>query len=287
MFSFAVAFIFSFFCGVIIYDTTHVHSTTYKIKKLKKYGLKKNIKICLLSDLHGVNFTSGKYSNDVVVEKIEKANPDIIIMAGDIANAKFQFSDSNALDLVRRLSRKYPVYYGIGNHEARLMWSPERFNVPYSRLISSLKKNGAKVLDNASCYLEEYGIKITGLTLSEEYYKKITKKKTDDSSLLEFIPANNINDGYEVLIAHNPEYFKDYVKRGSNLILSGHLHGGIMRLPLKFGAISPRFALFPRYAGGLYKAGKTRMIVSRGLGQHTIPVRVFNTAELVFIELNK
>ena len=147
-----------------------------------------------------------------------------------------------------------------------------------------LKKNGAIVLDNESLYLEDYGVTLTGLNLSEDYYRKGFIKKTNDNSFSEFI--DDKKPGYEILIAHNPEYFMDYVKRGSNLVFSGHLHGGIMRLPFHFGAVSPRYVLFPRFAYGLYRKKRTNMIVSGGLGQHTIPVRVFNTAELVYVELD-
>lgn len=276
MFNFLISFLFSFILGVIKYDTTHIQSTLYRIKDKK---VKKKLKICVLSDLHGV-----RYEEDRLYKSIVAGRPDIIIMAGDMANAKFRFSDSSAIDLVRRLANKFPVYYGIGNHEARLKWSPEKFKVKYSRLMSSLRKNGATVLDNESVFLADYGITITGLNLSEEYYGKIFKKETNDLSLSEFIADKS--KGFEILIAHNPEYFEDYVRRESDLILSGHLHGGIMRLPFNYGAISPRYALFPKYAYGLYRKKNSRMVVSRGLGQHTIPVRIFNTAEVVFIEIN-
>lgn len=233
----------------------------------------------MLSDLHG-----GDFDGDLLFNKIVAGKPDVVIMAGDMANAKFEFSDGSIIRLLRKLKGKIPVYYGIGNHEARLKWSPEKFGVSYKKYLSSVSKNGAVVLDNESLFLDEYGVSLTGLTLTEDYYRKFTKKKTDEEAIKDFVGEK---PNFEILIAHNPEYFEEYSKRGSELILSGHLHGGIMRLPNKLGAISPRFSLFPAYSGGMYKRRKSRMIVSRGLGQHTIPVRVFNTCELVFIDLLK
>lgn len=272
-----ISFMFSFLTGVILYDTKHIHTTVYH---LKANNIKKSLRICMLADLHGVSFRG-----DYLYKRVVKENPDIIIMAGDMCNAKFSFSDESAIRLVRKLSRKYPVYYGLGNHESRLEWSPELFDVSYKNVIRSLKIAGARVLNNRTVFLKEYGINVTGLTLSEDYYKKIFKKHTNKKSIKGFIGEKK--DGFEILIAHNPEYFKDYVRRGSDLILSGHLHGGIMRLPFSYGAISPRFTPLPRYAGGLYKSKSSKMIVSRGLGQHTLPVRVFNTAELVVIDIEK
>lgn len=276
MVKFIISFLATFLAGVIRYDTTHIQITDYKIKSNK---INRKLKICVLSDLHNVLF-----ERDLVYRKVNSLKPDLIIMAGDMANSKFRFSDAKAIDLLRRLAKDYPVYYGIGNHEARLLWSPDRFNVTYKRLISTLKKNGATVLDNESIYISEFGVRITGLNLPEDYYKKFFKKDTDENSLTSLIGEKK--DDYEILIAHNPEYFDDYVKRGSELVFSGHLHGGIMRLPLNLGAVSPRYRLLPRFAWGMFKKRRTRMIVSRGLGQHTIPVRVFNTSEIVMVTIN-
>ena len=80
-------------------------------------------------------------------------------------------------------------------------------------------------------------------------------------------------------------YFPAYAEWGADLVLSGHVHGGIMRLPLLGGVISPTLRLFPRYDGGLFQEGGSTMILGRGLGSHTIPIRIFNPGELVVVEL--
>lgn len=92
-------------------------------------------------------------------------------------------------------------------------------------------------------------------------------------------------DCFELLIAHNPDYFDNYAKWGADLTVSGHVHGGIMRLPVLGGVISPMLRLFPKYDGGLFEKDGRQMILSRGLGMHTIPVRIFNPGELVVIHL--
>lgn len=92
---------------------------------------------------------------------------------------------------------------------------------------------------------------------------------------------------YTILVAHNPEYFDDYAEWGANLVLSGHIHGGMVRLPYLGGVISPKVRLFPEYDAGLFEKNGSYMILSRGLGMHTIPVRINNRAELVEVHLKR
>ena len=90
---------------------------------------------------------------------------------------------------------------------------------------------------------------------------------------------------YNILIGHNPDLLPSYSKWGADLVLSGHVHGGMIATPRGRGLISPRFVLFPRYYRGLYEMGKTKMILSGGLGNHSVHVRLFNRAELLVIRL--
>jgi hypothetical protein len=92
-------------------------------------------------------------------------------------------------------------------------------------------------------------------------------------------------DACRLLIAHNPDYFEQYAAWGADVVVSGHVHGGIMRLPFFGGVVSPRLTLFPRYDGGRFEKGHTVMILSRGLGTHTLPLRIFNPGELVVMQL--
>jgi predicted MPP superfamily phosphohydrolase len=92
-------------------------------------------------------------------------------------------------------------------------------------------------------------------------------------------------ENFQILIAHNPIYFKNYAEWGADLVVSGHVHGGIVRLPLIGGVISPAIALFPRYDGGKYEQNGSTMVLSRGLGTHTIHVRVFNPGEVCVIRV--
>ena len=92
-------------------------------------------------------------------------------------------------------------------------------------------------------------------------------------------------DKFSILLAHNPEYFKSYAKWGADLTVSGHIHGGIMRLPLIGGVISPSLRLFPKYDSGEFEENGKKMILSRGMGLHHIKLRFFNRPEISVIKI--
>ena len=116
------------------------------------------------------------------------------------------------------------------------------------------------------------------------FYKK-KGRVSMDASYLQMHLGNKDKYSYRVLVGHNPEFFEAYSEWGADLVVSGHLHGGFMRLPFGRGLASPRYKLFPKYAGGCYHKNKTNLVVSRGLGMHTLPLRIFNPGELVVIDL--
>ncbi len=93
-------------------------------------------------------------------------------------------------------------------------------------------------------------------------------------------------DCFNILLAHNPEYFKEYQEWGADLVMSGHVHGGIARLPLLGGVIAPSLQLFPAYDAGLFQRGKSHMVLTRGLGTHHIRLRFFNIPEISVINLS-
>ena len=90
---------------------------------------------------------------------------------------------------------------------------------------------------------------------------------------------------FSILLAHNPEYFKEYADWDPDLALSGHVHGGVVRLPFLGGVIAPSLRIFPHYDAGLFEEYGHKMILGRGLGMHTLPIRIFNPGELIRIEL--
>ena len=123
------------------------------------------------------------------------------------------------------------------------------------------------------------------ITKCRKYFKKFNDYVLETEEITEALGVCEESDAFQILLAHNPVYFKQYAAWGADLTLSGHLHGGIIRLPLIGGVITPQAKLFPRYHAGKYQIGKKTLIVSRGLGTHTIPIRFNNKPELSVIHL--
>ena len=258
------------------------HVVEYKIKDSK---IKKNLKIVFLSDLH--NNQHGK-ENYKLFDEIDAISPDYIMFGGDMITAYMEkWADySDTIKFIAKLKNRYPVIYGMGNHEERLRREPEKFPYKaYEELSNTLEKIGTPILVNEKVKLSEYGIDVYGLDLDHAYYRKVKTRHVPDGYLLNTLGKVD-EDKFNILIAHNPEHFPDYASWGADLVLSGHVHGGIIRLPFVGGVISPAMKLFPKYDGGLFDEFGSKMILSRGIGTHTIPIRVNNKAEVVVIELS-
>lgn len=275
-----IAALFIFFVVIMIIDC---HRFVIKEYTLKSSKLKKDKKFVLLSDLHNKSF--GK-ENEKLFASIKKQCPDGILIAGDMYTATKGEDNEKMADFVCRLAKQYPVYYGIGNHEQKTKLFPEEFGAVYESYKERLQAAGVTFLVNEKVFLPDCGIEVYGIEIEREYYRKF-KKKEMDSTYVTSLLGNTEEEKFHLLIAHNPDYFEDYADWGADLTVSGHVHGGLMKLPFLGGVISPRLILFPKYDGGEFsKDGKT-MILSRGLGTHTLPIRIFNPGELVVLHLQK
>ena len=124
------------------------------------------------------------------------------------------------------------------------------------------------------------GLRIYGLELDHEFYRRFVIKRLPEKMLNELLGRAE-GERFNILIAHDPAHFPDYIKWKPDLILSGHVHGGLIRIPGIGGLISPTYTLFPRYDAGLYEKDGVRMIVSRGAGSHTINLRINNPPEIL------
>ena len=269
--------------AVIYHDTHNFKIYEYEVETDKVSG---SYTFVFLTDLH--NYVFGK-DNEKLIKAIDDIHPDAILSAGDMFTSHHRdgkFHPEMAYSLLKRLSKMYPLYLSNGNHEEKIKESKAIFGNAFDRYKESLKREGLIYLDNESADFKD-DIRVTGLCLPTTYFKKI-KKKEMETDLLDKKIGNltaSEKDKFQILIAHNPLYFDEYRKWGADLTVSGHVHGGIIRLPLLGGVISPSIALFPKYDGGKYvKDGKT-MILSRGLGTHTIHVRLFNPGEVSVIKV--
>ena len=270
------------FTGIIWHDMHHFAIRKYELNSVK---LKHDLRICLLSDLHGKDYGHG---NQALLAAIDQAGPELILVAGDMITfgQKDMRGYDNAVNFLAALSQKYPVYLGNGNHECKLEAYAENMGDYYSQYADRLEAAGVRILRNESVAVPDMNICITGLEMDPFYYRRVYKHKMTENYLADTI-GHASKDIFQILIAHNPMYFEEYAAWGAELTVSGHVHGGIVKLPFIGGVISPALILFPKYDGGRYDTlGKT-LILSRGLGTHSIPVRMFNPGEIVVIDLKK
>lgn len=242
------------------------------------------VKFVMLSDLHDTDVTHD--GNRRLLRSIESINPDFVILAGDMITSYMQpsYNSDVAFDFLRELANRFTVYYGVGNHEQRYKAEPERFEGKYDKLVEFVQKLGIHFLSDSYIDREEDKIRIYGFDIPIDNYRRAVKTYLPDGIINDRL-GNPDEDKYNILIAHNPDFFDDYAAFGPDLVLSGHLHGGIVAIPGIGGVISPQLRLFPKYDFGTFTKGNTTMIVSRGIGWHTIPVRIFNKAEIVSVTI--
>lgn len=190
--------------------------------------------------------------------------------------------------LLRRLAFRYPVYYGLGNHEDRMGREKEVYDTAYREWYSEMMRAGVTVLDNLSLTIRDGkdALTITGLNMDRCYYHKFKKCPMEPGYLDRTLGVAR-RDEYHILLAHSPSYFEEYAAWGADLTLSGHYHGGTVRLPFLGGLISPNFELFPRCSRGRYETDGKTMLVSGGLGTHSVNLRLGNMSELLVVRLKR
>ena len=262
--------------------------------KIKSYRLSvpeskgkpnKPIRIAMMGDLHGRRFGEG---NGKLIDAILSRYPDLIFCVGDMTTCKpgKETKVDTGLSLLKRLACDCPVYLVNGNHEFRTKIYPESYPDVYTKWTNGLKQCGVVLLEDESAKIECHGTTLTvyGLELPAKYYKKMSKEHILPEEIREHIGEAN-EETYNILLAHNPEYFVSYALWGADLTLSGHFHGGSVRLPFVGGVISPKLQLFPKYDYGLHEKYAKKMIVTSGLGSHSVALRINNPAEVVMIDL--
>lgn len=264
----------------IVRETRTFTVTHYEMESSK---LNKDMKVVVLSDLHNCSYGE---KNRKLLNAIEKERPDFILVAGDILVGKQSASTDVAERFINDVKKIAPVYYGNGNHEQRMKEQTEYYGTKYMDYKSAIAGEGITFLENETASIEwgERGVNITGLEIPLQYYKKLSRKTVELEEIENRIGKPD-DKKFQILIAHNPVYARQYAKWGADLILSGHLHGGIVRFPFFGGMISPQVDLFPKYSGGQYQVGDSRLVVSKGLGTHTINIRLFNEAEVVVLRI--
>lgn len=229
-------------------------------------------KIVHLSDLHSKNWGSK------LIDSIKSEQPDIIVITGDLIDSS-TVDLQVVLDLIYETMTIAPVYFVSGNHEAR--------NQHYKELEKAIIEQGVTVLNNESVLLQMEEDKISILGLEDPSFSVKSNWLNEEETLVDATLeklVENTND-YKILLSHRPDLFTTYADKNINVVFSGHAHGGQVRVPFIGGLIAPNQGLFPKYTSGVHQKDDTSMIISRGLGNSIIPLRVNNPAELVVVEL--
>ena len=229
------------------------------------------LRIVQISDLHGHEYGQ---DSEALLALVAQQAPEFIVVTGDLIDQESHLAMVPAL--ARGLAAIAPTYYVTGNHE----WAVG--GVP--RLKGILTECGVTVLSNQYVTLERNGdsLVLAGVDDPNGY----ADQKTPEELYGEI--QREAGDLCTILLAHRNDRFDQYAAAGYDLVISGHAHGGIVRLPFTDGLLGTDRKLFPTWTAGVYTLGDSTLFVSRGLGNNTVPIhgfRLFNRPDLAVLEL--
>lgn len=258
-----------------VWQNNHIVLSGYEYRNRRIPEEFNDYRIIQISDLHNKDF-KGR-----LVEKVRSNNPDIIVITGDLIDRR-NTNINVAMQLIQELESIAPIYYVSGNHE--------QLSGVYDQLVEQLEGSNVLVIDHQYVELERKGKKIgllgiadPAIGLGEGNYLRADSSQYIEKSIKEILTPKWTT--FNILLSHRPEYFKLYRDLDVDLVFSGHAHGGQIRLPFLGGLIAPHQGFLPKYTEGIYRDGRTSMVVSRGLGNSIFPLRVFNRPELIVVTL--
>lgn len=272
---FVILLILFFVILFVIYSNKKIDITKYIISDERIPDEFDGFRIVNVSDFHNRFF--GKDSS-YLLSAIKKSLPDIIVITGDIIDRR-NLNIERSVGFVSEAVKIAPIYYVTGNHEAAMD--------NFEHLIDGIVASGAEYMDNRvvcinrgnSC-IELMGIKDSALGVGLQE-SKLSEICFDD---LNSLSTNSVN--YKILLAHRPEFFDIYASN-ADMVFCGHAHGGQFRIPFIGGLFAPGQGLFPKLTSGRHTKSGTDMIISRGIGNSSFPVRINNHPELVVVELKR
>lgn len=264
------------------YEINHIKAVEYKLYS-KKLPEKTGVKIVFLCDLHCRSYGEG---NIELLRLVRAQDPDFILTGGDMITASKGNAqeDLKVMKLLRALAKIAPVYCAMGNHEEYLKCEKRRFGDRFEKIKEFLEREGILLLQNGHVDLKN-NISVYGLEISRKYYRRFSRKSPKSEHMEKYLGRPD-PERYNILLAHHPAFFDAYEAWKPDLVLSGHYHGGVLRLPLLGGVVSPDLRLFPAHCAGRFKKNETEHIVSAGCGSHSINIRLFNMPEVLAIELS-
>jgi len=254
-----------------LYENTQLDVSYYRVE-----GRLEGIRIAHVSDLHNAQIGP---RNKTLVEAIRKAKPDLIFLTGDMFDGRHP-NRANSIDFLEQIADLAPLYYVPGNHEAYVPQEYRLFRKQLKELQVHVLENRAETIPLKGQDIVINGIvdcRFFGNDLSEERMIAIVKDALTQLRLDSSKP--------NLLLSHRPERMAEYAAAELDYVFSGHAHGGQFRIGIPLFA--PGQGLFPKYAQGVIREQNTALIVSRGLGNSIIPLRLGNRPELVVVDLVK
>ena len=233
------------------------------------------MRIALITDLHSCSY--GGKDMSVLLDAVYIENPDVVLFGGDIIDD--ELPEENAVTVMTALAKKYPCYYVSGNHE--------EYTERLDEIKETVRSCGVKVLDGIHTKMAISAVSGTPDIYGFDDTLVYEDFEEQNAHIGEVVDNYHFKESYNILLIHRPEFIESYAEHGFDLVLCGHAHGGLWRIPgVLNGLYAPGEGLFPKYAGGFYEVGETKMIVSRGLGKESTRIpRIFNRPELVIIDI--
>lgn len=248
----------------------------------------RSLRLAFLSDVHGYFRFEGAMER--LLEAIDREAPELVLLGGDLitlrkaVKSESEEDIADALAFTGRLAEKYPVIYAYGNHERRFA---ELMPSAFSLFRSALLAQGVQMPDNEALVMGD--VAVYGADPEMLFYRKLIPFAGQKTEMPEkyLIGKLGLPDRKKlnILLIHTPLYLKEAAAWGADLVLSGHFHGGTVRLPDGRGLMSPQFQFFCRECSGVHREGDTVMIVTRGLGTHTFDIRLNDLPELSIIDI--
>ena len=244
--------------------------------------IKEPVVLVFLSDLHDNTFGE---KNEKLLKEIKRIHPDAVLIGGDTMVTKPGRADlSRTKELLQGISRLYcPVFYANGNHEQRMQRDRGVYGSMYDEFRKLLEEYQVNYLQNKTVQWRD-DIAVSGVDIAWKYYQDFHPDSMVPSYLARRLGKAE-SERFQILLAHSPLFFDAYAGWGADLSLAGHFHGGTIRLPGLGGVMTPQYQFFHPFCGGVFEQNGRWMLVSRGLGTHSINIRIGNRPQLAVIRL--
>jgi len=257
----------AFYRGIVI---TNYEASTPKVAPSE------SIRLVLLTDLHSYIYEPDQKP---LIEKVKNLRPDVIFLSGDMAD---DINPYKGLDiLLSGIAELAPCFYVSGSHD---YWSGE-----IDKIKASVTARGVTVLEGNTTELLIRGQRLFISGIDDPTMAVQSAGEGEFEAYLRALQSFSSIDSsqFNILVAHRPDFYNEYSKLGFDLVVSGHTHGGQVRIPFILnGLYAPNQGYYPKYAGGLYDVREMKMLVSRGLSYYPKLPRIFNPPEIVLLKLN-